>query len=176
MDAIKKIIQDIEKLKGEKKYDESISLAETALTRYNTDYRLYEELADIYLFLGKLEKATKAVNFALELNSDSATGNYLKGFICLSRNKAKDAISYLEKSNSLMLNNAEVLRNLGWAYNMVGETTRGISILKRALNISPNDPLITEDLAMALIGIGEITEGNALLEKIGYSNKIKNKR
>lgn len=176
MDAIKKIIQDIEKLKWEKKYDESISLAETALTRYNTDYRLYEELADIYLFLWKLEKATKAVNFALELNSDSATWNYLKWFICLSRNKARDAISYLEKSNSLMLNNAEVLRNLWWAYNMVWETKRWISILKRALNISPNDPLITEDLAMALIWIWEIIEWNALLEKIWYSNKIKNKR
>lgn len=167
MDAIKKIIQDIEQLKLEKKYDESISLAETALTRYNSDYRLYEELADIYLFLGKLEKATKAINFALELNSDSATWNYLKWFICLSKNKATDAISYLEKSNSLMMNNSEVLRNLGWAYNMIGQTQKGIMILKRALNISPWDELISEDLAMALIWIWEIEEGNAILEKIG---------
>lgn len=51
-----------------------------------------------------------------------------------------------------MGNNPEVLRNLGWAYTMIGDPYRGISILKRALNINPNDELITEDLAMALIG------------------------
>ena len=52
-----------------------------------------------------------------------------------------------------MGNNAEVLRNLGWAYTMLNENERGITILKRALNIAPGDMLITEDLAMALIGV-----------------------
>ena len=66
-----------------------------------------------------------------------------------------------------MGNNSEVLRNLGWAYTMVGQTDRGITILKRALNIAPEDELITEDLAMALIGSGHITEGNSLLKRIG---------
>ena len=58
----------------------------------------------------------------------------------------------------MMGNNAEVLRNLGWAYTMLGETQRGITMLKRALNLSPDDELITEDLAMALIGVGEIQQ------------------
>jgi Flp pilus assembly protein TadD len=70
----------------------------------------------------------------------------------------------------MMGNNAEVLRNLGWAYTMLWETERGISILKRALIISPEDELITEDLAMALIGVGEIKQGNTLLKKIGKAS------
>jgi hypothetical protein len=42
----------------------------------------------------------------------------------LAKNNPKEALIFLEKSNSVMPNNSEVLRNLGWAYNMVGETSR----------------------------------------------------
>jgi hypothetical protein len=74
--------------------------------KYSDDYRVYEEIADIYLYEWSLNQAAKAVNFALSLNRDSATGNYLKGFILLSNEKPFDAIKFLEKSNSLMGNNA----------------------------------------------------------------------
>ncbi|ATU05781.1 hypothetical protein BKN14_05090 [Candidatus Gracilibacteria bacterium HOT-871] len=170
MDKIRDLILKIEKLKQEQKYKDAINLIEESLVKYNFDYRLYEELADIYLYKGELDKALKSVNFALDLNKESATGNYLKGFILLSKDKVEESIKYLEKSNSIMGNNAEVLRNLGWAYTMAGNTDKGITILRRALIISPNDELIVEDLAMALIGIGEISEGNGLLKKIGKKN------
>jgi Flp pilus assembly protein TadD len=67
----------------------------------------------------------------------------------------------------LLWNNSEVLRNLGWAYTLKGQTEKGIIILKRALNLAPDDELITEDLAMALIWAWEITQWNDLLKKIG---------
>ncbi|MFK7779697.1 MAG: hypothetical protein QM490_00990 [Candidatus Gracilibacteria bacterium] len=167
MDKIKELILKIEVLKTEQKFNSAIKLIESALNTYNKDYRLYEELADIYLYKGELKKGLKSVDFALSLNKKSATGNYLKGFILLSQDKVTEAIGYLEISNKILGNNSEVLRNLGWAYSMIGNSERGISVLKRALVITPNDDLITEDLAMALIGIGEISEGNSLLKKIG---------
>lgn len=167
MDKIKDTILKIEQLKLDKKFKEAILMLEESISIYHGDYRLYEELSDIYLYETKLDKALTAVDYALELNPESATGNYLKGFILLSQEEIESAIIYLEKSNSLMGNNSEVLRNLGWAYTMVGQTDRGITILKRALNIAPEDELITEDLAMALIGSGHITEGNSLLKRIG---------
>jgi hypothetical protein len=34
--------------------------------------------------------------------------------------QVKPAIEFLEASNALMANNAEVLRNLGWAYTITG--------------------------------------------------------
>ena len=166
MDAIKDLIIQIEELKLNQQYEKSITLLEEALLKYNSDYRLYEELADIYLYQWKLDKGMKAVNFALSMNPESATGNYLKWFLLLSKDKIVEATKFLEKSNTLMWNNPEVLRNLGWAYTIIGDSYRGISILKRALNINPNDELITEDLAMALIGTGRISEGNTLLQKI----------
>lgn len=167
MDTIRSLIQKVEALKSEKRFSEAIALLQDSLQTYNDDYRLYEELADIYLYEWKYQKAQKAIDFALSINEESATGNYLKGFILLWKNKAQESISYLEKSNILMGNNAEVLRNLGWAYCVLGNAQRGIVILKRALNLSPEDKLITEDLAMALIGAGYVEQGNILLEKIG---------
>jgi len=103
---------EIEKLKAEKDYTGAIALLESSLGKYAEDYRLYEELADIYLYTGDSPKAIKAVNFALSLNNLSATGNYLKGFLLLSQDKVVESLKFLEKSNNLMANNAEVLRNL----------------------------------------------------------------
>ena len=166
MDKIKELIIQIEKLKNDQKFNDAIKILENALIIYNGDYRLYEELADIYLYKWELEKGLKSVNFALSLNKDSATWNYLKWFILLSQDKVVDAIKCLEVSNALLGNNSEVLRNLWWAYTMIWNSEKWISILKRALVIAPNDDLITEDLAMALIWIWEISEWNWLLKQI----------
>lgn len=172
MDGIQNIIVKIEELKQQKKFDDAVAMIQSSISRYDEDYRLYEELADIYLYRWEFDKALRAVNFSLSINSKSATGNYLKGFILLSKDKAQEAISFLEASNKLIGNNSEVLRNLGWAYTLIGQNERGITVLKRALNLSPDDDLITEDLAMALIGAGEVTEWNLLLKKIWKKSKI----
>jgi len=167
MDQIQEIIRWVEEKKTVKDFEAAISILQKALMKYSDDYRLYEELADIYLYMWDTKKSFWALDFALTLNPKSATGNYLKGFILLGEDKIKEAIEYLEISNKLFGNNAEVLRNLWWAYTMANQHERGITILKRALNISPEDELITEDLAMALIGTGDISWGNKLLRKIG---------
>lgn len=166
MDKIKEIIINVEALKEKQEYDKAIKILEENIVKYNTDYRLYEELADIHLYNWDLSKWLKAINFALGLNDESSTWNYLKWFILLSQDKVREAIFYLEKSNSLFPNNAEVLRNLWWAYTMIWDADRGITILKRALIIAPDDTLITEDLAMALIWVWDISEWNTLLKKI----------
>ncbi|MFC1798083.1 hypothetical protein ACFLY2_02985 [Patescibacteria group bacterium] len=56
MDKIKEIILNVEELKTDQKFSDATKILETALTKYNSDYRLYEELADIYLYKGELEK------------------------------------------------------------------------------------------------------------------------
>ena len=172
MDSLQTLIVRIEELKQQKKFNDAISIIQTSISKYSEDYRLYEELADIFLYLWEFDKAMKAVNFSLEINAKSATGNYLKWFILLSKNRPTEAIRHLELSNSLIGNNSEVLRNLWWAYTLVWQKERGITLLKRALNLSPEDDLITEDLAMALIGSWDITQWNLLLKKIWKKSKV----
>lgn len=166
-DKLKSLIIEIENIKSENKFKKAYKLIEESIIKYNDDYRLYEELADVSIYIWDLKKAEKSIDYALKLNPESATWNYLKWFILLSNDKFKESLKYLEKSNKLMWNNSEVLRNLGWAYTMNNQVDKWIIILKRALNLAPWDKLITEDLAMALIWIWEIDIWNKLLKKIG---------
>jgi len=165
-DTLKELIVQIEEIKLQNNFEKAYKLIQDSIIKYSEDYRLYEELADVSIYLWNIKKAESAIDYALELNPDSATWNYLKWFILLSQDKFKESLSFLEKSNSMLWNNSEVLRNLGWAYTMNNQVEKWIIILKRALNLAPWDKLITEDLAMALIWIWEITKWNKLLEEI----------
>ena len=166
IDKLKDLIVKIEEIKLTNNFEKAYKLIQDSIIKYSDDYRLYEELADVSIYIWNIKKAESSINYALELNPESATWNYLKGFILLSQDKFKESLSYLEKSNSMLWNNSEVLRNLGWAYTMNNQVEKGIIILKRALNLAPWDKLITEDLAMALIWIWEITKWNKLLAEI----------
>jgi hypothetical protein len=50
MDKVKDIIIKIEELKTNKYFDDAIKILELSIAKYNDDYRLYEELADIYIY------------------------------------------------------------------------------------------------------------------------------
>jgi tetratricopeptide (TPR) repeat protein len=65
------VIASIEILKQDNKYIEARDTALQALTKYTDDYRLYEELADIYLFENNLEKAEEVINYARTLHPES---------------------------------------------------------------------------------------------------------
>lgn len=165
-DSIDQIILEVETLKFKWEISKAITILENNIINYNDDYRFFEELGDIYLSEWIVDKSEKAVDFALKLNPESATWNYLKGFLYINAEEPKEAIPYLEKSNKLMPNNSEVLRNLGYAYAISGQYDKWIYILKRAQFINPEDVLIKEDLAMALIWSWEILEWNAILRQV----------
>jgi len=50
MNNIKELIVQVESLKSEQKFNDATKMLQNALVRHNQDYRLYEELADIYLY------------------------------------------------------------------------------------------------------------------------------
>lgn len=164
---IETIIETIESLKHESRYHEAKETALSALTRHTDDYRLYEELADIYLFEQNLEKAEEVISYARELHPSSGTGIYLEGFIAVIKGDFDKAIQVLGEANSILPNNAEVIRNLGWAYVMKGHVDRGIALLKRAHALAPEDTTVINDLAMALMANGSEEEAQILFEKIG---------
>jgi len=59
--SIDHIIENIEQLKQKNQYIEARMIALEALTKHTDDYRLYEELADIYLFENNLDKAEEVI-------------------------------------------------------------------------------------------------------------------
>lgn len=160
------IIDEVERLKAQKRYTEARIMIEWAISRYPNRYELYEELADIYIYEGDYNKAEKALDYAETLEPQSSTGLYLRGYMALIRNDFKKAIQNLEQSNEKTPNNPEVLRNLWWAYTMVGEVKKWIILLERALTIAPDDLLIMEDLWVALLTQWKIHEAREYLTKV----------
>ena len=71
INPIDNIIIQIEKLKHENKYPEARRTAFEALVEHTDDYRIYEELADIYIFEKNLDKAEEAIRYARELHPES---------------------------------------------------------------------------------------------------------
>ncbi len=176
---IQEIILSIEVAKQENNYIQARIIALEALKDYTDDYRLYEELADIYLFEGNLEKADEVLAIARELHPESGTGMYLDGYIATAKGEFDRAIETLSKANIDMPNNAEILRNLGWAYVMTVDTggitsnlTKGISLLRRAHILAPDEPMIINDLSVALIAAGKEEEAKEILAKLGQPDLV----
>lgn len=168
------IIDRVEELKAQKHYAEAREMLEWAIARYTDRYELYEELADVYIYEGAYDKAALALDYAETLEKNSSTGLYLRGYMALINNDFSTAISFLERSNITSPNNPEVLRNLGWAYTMMGDIKKGIILLQRALNIAPEDELIMEDLWVALLTQWNIQEARKYLVQIGREDHITN--
>lgn len=164
---IELVIETIELLKQENKYIEARNTALQALTRYMDDYRLYEELADIYLFENNLDKAEEVISYARTLHPESGTGIYLEGYIAVARGDFDHAIEVLTRANTIMPNNAEVIRNLWWAYVMKWAIPRGLSLLRRAHHLAPDEMMIANDLWVALMASGLEDEARILFEKTG---------
>lgn len=106
------IIDTIETLKSQNKYQEARETALQALSKYTDDYRIYEELADIYLFEENLDKAEEVIGYARALHPDSGTGAYLEGYIATARGDFDRAVAILTEANKKFPNNAEIIRNL----------------------------------------------------------------
>lgn len=160
--TLENIIEKIEQLKQQNQYTDARLIALEALTKHTDDYRLYEELADIYLFEGNLDKAEEVIGYARTLHPDSGTGIYLEGYIAVARSDFDRAIDILTRANALIPNNPEVIRNLWWAYVMKWEVNRGLALLRRALTLSPSDPMIINDLWVALMASGREAEAQEL--------------
>lgn len=109
---IEHIIENIEQAKAEGSYPRAREIILAGLKEHTDDYRLYEELADIHLFEGRLEDADEVLQIARELHPNSGTGMYLEGYIATAKGDFDRAITILSEANSLMPNNAEILRNL----------------------------------------------------------------
>lgn len=143
------LIQKIEDAKQEWNYKKALKIALKWLNDYINDYRIYEELADIYLHEDDIEKAEEVLKYARELHPNSWTWLFLQWYLSSAKWDFEDAIRVMEKVNELLPNNAEVIRVIGWSHIMLGKMEKGMALLRRAYAISPNDEQIIHNLNMA---------------------------
>lgn len=164
---IESLIIEIENQKSLQDYSGARETVLEGLKVHTDDYRLYEELADIYLFWGNLDKADEVLSIARELHPESTTGMYLDGYIATAKWEFERAIEILTEANKQMPNNAEILRNLGWAYVMNVNLAKWVWLLRRAHILAPDEPMVINDLSVALIASGQEDEAREILAKLG---------
>lgn len=151
MNATDTLINNIEQNKEKWDYDTALKIALEWLNSHMDDYRFYEEIADIYMYQGNIDKAEEVIRYARELHPESSTGIYLEGCILAEKWDFQKALNILEKANLLFPNNAEILRNIWWSHVMIGSMQKWIAILHRAHNLSPHDETILQNLTTAII-------------------------
>ena len=159
-------IIEIERLKSTWDFKWALKYTNEILKNNINDYRLYEEMADINIFLKKYKKSLEFLDLASKLNPRSATWRYLRWYIEITTWNAEIWIKLLEEANKLTPNNPEILRNLWWWYVMLDNNVKWIAILKRALNLLEWDPLIIEDLWIALANNWNLEEASFYLKKV----------
>jgi len=147
-------------------YKEAIKLCEGVLCSNLACEEAYEEIGDCYLFMRDYEKAERALEKALELDTHSPNAHYLMGFLLQKMGKWDKAVEHCMIANSLQPNHPEILRCLG--YNMfyrdfvdgvaVSVGHEGIILLYRAGVLAPDDTDILADLGMCLASVGKWDE------------------
>ncbi|PID84147.1 hypothetical protein CSB09_02620 [Candidatus Gracilibacteria bacterium] len=153
--SVEETIQTVETLKQNNKHKQALDTVLVGLKQHTDDYRLYEELADIYLYQGNIEKAEEVIGYARELHPESGTGIFLEGYIAVEKGDFDGAIKILSKANLQFPNNPEILRNLGWSYVMKGSVDKGIILLRRALALDPDHPITIQNLSNALLSVDQ---------------------
>lgn len=147
-DHILELLSEAEALKIAGEYEKAIKLIQGILCEEPECLVAYEQIADNYLILNDVKRATKAADFALSLDSGSYLAHYVLGFIKLQENQWDGAYVHLTKADSTLPNNPEILRCLGWTLFKKGKCTKGIILLERVLTMVPEDPVALCDLGI----------------------------
>ena len=93
------LIEEIEELKNQWKYDEAIKLVNSILSRDPSNEDAILQIADIQYRKGEYWKASKAVDFLnAQKNNNDPLGLYIKGVLEMEKNNRKEAKKYLLKA------------------------------------------------------------------------------
>lgn len=160
------LIKEADKLKMEGQHKEAISICEKILHEDLECVEAYEEIGDNYLSLREYEKAKKALEKGLKINTKSPNGNYLLGFLFSAIGDYKKSIQYLERADGYEPNHPEILRCLGWSLYHDNQKTRGIVLLERSLTLAPDDSLILSDLGVCYLNNKNFDKSARLFKRI----------
>lgn len=159
------LLDQAEQLKLDARHEEAIVLLEEILAKNPDNVIALEEIADNELSLERYDRAEKAAQHALALDSGSFDAHYVLGFAASVREEWEQSISSLKIANRLEPNNPEILRCLGWSLFSGGKTVEGVVTLERALNLEDANPLILCDLGVVYLKMREFPKARALFER-----------
>ena len=124
----------------QKRFAESATMTEKALSLNDKDYRLWNNLAIAYEWLGQPERAKNAFSRELArleqivaLKSENAEVRANLGVMYAQQHQRNRALPHLEAALALSPDDPEILSKLGEAYEKLGERSKGLEYFQKAL-------------------------------------------
>ncbi|MEM9848513.1 MAG: tetratricopeptide repeat protein [Bacteroidota bacterium] len=147
--------------------------AEQAIQIHPTYKNAYLLLGNAHNYLKNYDASIRAYEQALQLdeNYQEAINNLAITYREAGRyhgEKLRDAatsIQYLEKALEMRPNEVEVLRLLGIAYGVSGQTAKAIEMLERAIQITPDNASILYNLGAAHGQLGNTEQAQAYINR-----------
>lgn len=143
----------------QKRFAESATMAEKALSLNDKDYRLWNNLAIAYEWLGQPEKAKNAFSRELArleqivaLKSEDAEVRANLGVMYAQQHQRSRALPHLEAALALSRDDPEILNKVGEAYEKLGERSKGLEYFREALRkgLTLDDMELNPDLRSLL--------------------------
>lgn len=142
------VLQELEQLKHEWKYNDALRIANNYLSRDPHDDEALLQVADVYYRQWSLEQAEKAITFYNDMkNYKDPMGLYIQGVLEMEKNAWYKAKKVLKKAMELTdFANHEIVRCYGLSEYWYGNRERGVDLLEQALEIHEFDAEIMYNL------------------------------
>lgn len=164
-DRTAQVLEEAERLKVQRRHDESIALLEGLLSGDPGNVAALEEVADNELGLRRFNRAVKAAKQAVALDKESYTGHYILGFVASVNREWEKAEEHLNIANEFYPNNSEILRCLGWVLFQQGKKVQGVVTLERSLNLDPYNTFSLCDLGVCYMESNDFRKAHALFDR-----------
>lgn len=103
---------------------------------------------------GRLEEASRALERALEVDSENDVALIALGLIADEREDFRTARSYYVSALRVAPERYEVHNNLGVSYLLSGDYERAAEAFRDAVHVDPHDPAVHNNLGVALARMG----------------------
>jgi Flp pilus assembly protein TadD len=149
------------------KVDRAIGHAEEAVTASPRDPAMRLVLAQAYLKAGRFESAAATFNDAMELGDTSPRTALSLALANVAAGRRSEAVAVLDDWRD-----AIPVSDLGLAYALAGETSRGTALLADALRGGENTPKLRQNLAYAYALDGRWREARTMAAQDVPANQI----
>lgn len=148
-------------------YDTAIKAYNKAMLEEPNNIIILNNLAGIYMYLGKIEEALSTVNKALAIDNKNAISHYLLGEIYLKKKNFKEAFNEYQTAIKLEPSFPFAYNPLSNIYLTIGDFDSAIATKKKAIELEPESPskeILHLDLAKMYYNLDEYTQALTELE------------
>lgn len=145
-------------------YRKALTLVKKAISLDPYLLEAYDLYGRLCLETGRYDEAESAYRYILQFDNEDPNIHYMLGVVLARQYRWKEAIAEWERVLELSPEDDDAIRELGWAWNMIGDPERSMFMLKKALELNPYNLQARIDLSAVLLGQRYMKEAMKELE------------